>query len=105
MPKKTKKQKILAELRRKLMKADAASSAFDTPKANFVKRINNTYSQAVHAPPPASLEFSKNIVARPKTHIDIVDYSHLKHDLIRITIFSLIALISQGVLYFVLRRG
>lgn len=90
MPKKTKKQKILAELHRQ-------SQLVKSPKISFP-----SYSFAPGTGPEV---VKNNPVAKPKINEIEADYSFISRDLIKITIFTLMALGAQGVLYFVLNRG
>ena len=98
MPKKTKRQKLLAELHRKI-------KAVPSPSAQFVKGQNKSEIPIITATSASTFTYNKHVVSKPKTPISIADYAHVKHDLIRITIFTLFAVIFQSVLYFFLRRG
>lgn len=97
MPKKTKKQKLLAQLHKKL----SAVTPTSTP-------VN---SQIYSLPPSATVKtetviaYNNYTVAKPKTLTSQSDYSYITADLIRITIFTIIAFILQGVLYFQLHRS
>jgi hypothetical protein len=97
MPKKTKKQKILAKLHRKL--------SIEPPSFNNVKSQNIERATAVPAITSPTFSFNKNSVATAQNMKNVSDYSYLKYDLIRITIFTASAIILQGVLYFFLHRG
>jgi hypothetical protein len=97
MPKKTKKEKILASLHRKLRQADSAS--------NIVKSQNSTTSNLSRHTVTSSFQYKENSVPKVQTLIFKADYTYVKHDLIRITIFTSMAIIAQGVLYFFLNRG
>ncbi len=97
MPKKTKKQKLLAELHKKLSAATVNptpvnSQIYSIPSSTTVKTATN-------------ISFNNYTVAKPKTLISLSDYSYITTDLIRITIFTIIAFILQGVLYFQLHRS
>lgn len=98
MPKKTKKQKLLAELHRKIEVATKASAA------ELVKSQNVSASIDPVTPHIPTFTYNKNSIVRPKTQSVKADYSYVQHDLIRITIFTLFATIFQGVLYFLLQR-
>lgn len=97
MPKKTKRQKILAELHRKLK-----SPAITEPQ--FVKSQNISLTTSSFTPAMPIFHISDKIVSKPKTTESLLDYSYVRHDLIRITIFTLFAFIFQGMLYFLLQR-
>ncbi len=97
MPKKTKKQKLLAELHKKLSAANQSSTPvksqiYSTPSSATVKTA-------------ANIAYNNYKIAKPKTITIQSDYSYITADLIRITIFTIIAFILQGVLYFQLHRG
>ena len=98
MPKKTKKQKLLAELHRKI------ETAVKTTSPNFVKSQNMLATETVATAVTPSFTYSKNAVIKPKTQKITADYAYVKHDLIRITIFVIMTAIFQGVLYFFLRN-
>lgn len=97
MPKKTKKQKILAGFHRKF---SAGPSSSNNVKSQNMHRVIATPS--VTSP---MFSFNKNSVATVRNTKTVGDYSYLKYDLIRITIFTASAIILQGVLYFFLHRG
>ncbi len=97
MPKKTKKQKLLAELHKKLSAVAQSSipvksQIYSIPSSTTVKTATN-------------IAYNNYTVAKPKTLTTQSDYSYISADLIRITIFTIIAFILQGVLYFQLHRG
>jgi hypothetical protein len=98
MPKKTRKQKILAQLHRKLNTISNLEP--QTVKPQNVRAVPASISLS-----PSLLTFSNNAVPEPKKIISTADYSYVKHDLIKITIFTISVLILQGVLYFVVNRG
>lgn len=98
MPKKTKKQKLLAELHRKIKAVPSLS-------AQFVKSQNEPEIPTITATNTSTFTYNKHVVSKPKTPISIANYAHVRHDLIKITIFTLFAVIFQSVLYFFLRRG
>lgn len=97
MPKKTKKKKILAQLHRKL--ASLPSSP------NIVKSQNNENLPAKPSLDNTNFVFKKQPVIKQKNATILTDHSYVKGDLIKITIFTTLALILQGVLYFLLNRG
>lgn len=96
MPKKTKKQKLLAELHRKI-------SVVSSYSPQFVKTQNITSDTASQQNNHSPYSYDKQVVTTTKTLKLNSDYSHIKSDLVKILIFTLFALISQGVLYFFLR--
>ena len=98
MPKKTKKEKIRARFHRQ----------------QFLSKNNNpqVVKKQIQAEPgtithslSSSFKLADVAVITPKTSQTAVNYSYVSHDLIRITIFTVLALIFQGVLYFLLNRG
>lgn len=103
MPKKTKKQKMLAELRRKLAAANNTSQY--EPKLQLVKKQKQSDQSYTVPASTASFAIQNKSATKPKTATLLTNYSYVKHDLIKITIFTLFALIFQGMLYFLLNRG
>jgi hypothetical protein len=97
MSKKTRKEKILADQRRLRHLHTAPASEFVKPSAGTA--LENPINQ-----PSASYQFTKEAVPVGKINVSTHDYSYAYKDLIRITIFTLVTLFAQGVLYFVLRR-
>ena len=95
MPKKTKRQKILAELRRKKLEISVNSVSVKSQ----IQPVSSSHK------PQANPQFvyPQQKIAKPRMNINMKDYSYVNHDLIRITIFSLIAFGLQYVLYFLLR--
>lgn len=96
MPRKTRKQKILAEAHRR--KNPIFSSA-----ANFVKPQNEAM------PPPASyqlineIQINKKVDLKGQTSLYHHDTGLVKRDLRKIALFTFFALTSQIVLYYLLR--
>ena len=105
MPKKTKKQKILAEIRRKISQRDNYFHPHEANNQKFVKRVNNLYPLPHTVLPSYASPIPNKSIIKPKNPIEKADYTYIKHDLIKITIFSIFALFFQLMLYFVLRRG
>lgn len=104
MPKKTKKQKLLADLRRKSQTAEFFKESTSlTLETRLVNRQNIEPTQDRSAPSTPTFVYQKNIVTKPKTLITISTYSYVKRDLLKITIFTFLALLFQGVVYFLLR--
>lgn len=96
MTKKTKKEKILAELRRELKNKTNISSDFVKTQIQTKPKLTTPTENSETK--NAFLSFTK-----PKPHEELESYSYVKHDLIRITIFTFFSFIFQGVLYFLLR--
>ncbi|MCL4338592.1 hypothetical protein M1271_02810 [Patescibacteria group bacterium] len=128
MPKKTKKQKLLAELHRKMAVADIHSVI--QPQSHISKKNDETRfprrnsssisisltdtsvkSQLTTDKTSYSIRDSfsgtSNIqtIPKPKSSSLMTDYSYVRHDLIKITIFTVFAFLLQGVLYFLLHRA
>ena len=97
MPKRTKKQKILAELHRQKL----PNFQF---KLQTVKPQNESQAQTEVGKLKSTLDYKIETSVKPNSHIGSIDYIHVKQDLLRIFIFTLTALIFQGVLYFMLYR-
>lgn len=95
MPKKTKREKILAELHRKLITLDAS-----TKSVKSQNQIGMPQAQSVKL---SSFTYHSGSVTKPNSLQKESSYAYIKHDLIRITIFTLFATIFQSVLYFLLR--
>ena|SRR3972149_9286070 len=95
MPKKTRRQKMLAEQRR--------IQGLQDTRSEFVKR------EKIEIPPfapniaPPRFDYHKKIAIEPQSQRITHDNTHIVKDLIRITIFTMFALFFQGVLYFFLR--
>lgn len=103
MPKKTKKQKILAQLHRKLQIAAQMKSNDFRVSSDFVKSQNDKPSPYQNSTYQTSVSFVKETVRKPKTDNLASSYSYVKSDLVKITIFTIFAAALQGVLYFLLR--
>lgn len=97
MPKKTKKQKLLAELRRKIEK----QSVNDLPVVKYQNKIQPQNHSTTRLP---NIKDHKQSLPTAKTSNEAVDYSFVGRDLIKITLFTLVALVFQGVLYYLLYR-
>ena len=93
MPKKTKKQKILAEKRRQNITDKAISYNFvkppvsDIPKEAIVSLTDSVNRKEIP-------------VTMPQTSNETDDNKFLRIDLMKILIFSIFALISQGMIYY-----
>lgn len=95
MPKKTKKQKILAELHKKF--ARSSEGQISVKSQNQPSVISTQYSI------PTTFTYKQHAFLKPQIYKNSSDYSYITRDLIRITIFSLVTFIFQGMLYFLLR--
>lgn len=104
MPKKTKKQKILAELHRNIK---AHPTISQTQTHSNIPNIVNTQNKMTTAFTPSfnlnSASYKKEAITKAQNSNMTVSYAYVKHDLIKITIFTLFALFIQSVLYFLLR--
>lgn len=103
MPKKTKKQKILAQLHRKFQFESTVQYPNLDSKSQFVKNQNNISASNQSLTYTASLNSINKAVIKAKTIKSDSSYAYVYNDLIRITIFTIFALLLQGVLYFLLR--
>lgn len=107
MPKKTKKQKMLAQLHRKLQ--HSSNLQFHPQSQNFelnsasVKGQNELANQNQKITYSAHSNYVKVAAVKPKSAKIDSSYAFVKNDLIRITIFTAFALAAQGMLYFLLR--
>lgn len=103
MPKKTKKQKILAELHRKLQ----YPNTFQSPGLNFesslVKNQNNDSTKNQEPIYSNTIKYVQEPAIKAKTMKIYSSYAYVKSDLIKITIFTVFALTLQCVLYFLIR--
>lgn len=95
MPKKTKKQKLLADLRRKI-------ETVRDINLDVVKYQKKEEALNLNLPQEEKVLNEKYRVTKSQTTNIVADYSHVKKDLIKITLFTLFALIFQGVLYYFL---
>lgn len=96
MPKKTKKDKILAEARRKILAEKQLSYNFVKPQSSAVQ---NTSERLL----PENDKSQKYTAKSTQTDISILEHKYLRVDLLKILAFTLIAVILQGVLYYFLR--
>lgn len=103
MPKKTKKQKILAQLHRKTIFSVPGQTNHPSSNPDLVKSQNNYSIQNQLPVYSNSFKYAKDTVAKAKNMKITPSYTHVQHDLIRITIFTILALAIQGMLYFLLR--
>jgi len=104
MPKKTKKQKLLADLHRKShtiqLNNESSSARQETTLVNK-QNIERLSSQLETKSP--TFVYQKDIVTKPKNISTASNYSYISADLLKITIFTFLALVFQGVVYFLLR--
>ncbi len=103
MPKKTKKQKLLADLHKKIYLAKTHQSTNTKAMPDLVKGQNDSISVSLTPVYTTSLEFINKHTVKAKTHILDTSYNYIRNDLIKITIFTILALSLQGVLYFFIR--
>ncbi len=96
MPKKTKKQKILAKLHRKI---HTTSYSLNNVKSQNLRQTSITAPFTYNEP-----ILKKNSDTNIQNAETAVYYSYVKNDLIKITIFTTTAVILQLVLYFFLHR-
>lgn len=103
MPKKTKRQKILAELHRRLQYSQNLQTQDLKLNSEFVKSQNEVATQSKEPQYSTTLNYAKHPFIKPKNANIPSSYAFVKNDLIRITIFTAFALALQGVLYFLIR--
>ena len=96
MPQKSKKEKILAEARRKILIEKQLSYNFVKPQT---ENHELSASQAENAEKQAQKYTAKSI----QTDVSLLEHKYLRGDLLRILIFTVAAVISQVVLYYFLR--
>lgn len=99
MPRKTKKKKKLAQLHRSSVKSM-------TP----LQKTGEFEDKTVSSPPNKQglYSYQSDILMlnqKPKKETSKTDYSYVLHDLKKISIFTILALFFQVVLYFILNRG
>ena len=97
MPKKTKRQKKHADLHK--------NQSASLKSADFVKSQNLSSEPLPVSGISTSYTYTHHTAVTPKISHGVVDYSYVKHDAIKITIFTIAALAFQGVLYFLINRG
>lgn len=85
MPKKTRKEKIISQLRRQLRDASISQPQ---PKTQVTL--------------PKTTEYTPNLNFKQTNNVAKTDYSYVKSDLIRISLISLGALIFEIALYIIL---
>ena len=96
MPKKTKKNKILAEARSK-------EQALNLVSYNFVKPQSKPSDNFSKTETGVDVINSVHTANTRQTNVSILDHHHLRRDLIKILIFTFFALILQSMLYYFLR--
>lgn len=101
MPHKTKKQKKLAEIHRKMYPLKEQNQS----NQEIVNSQIDTKEKTVSHSTGYAYTFNHETIAKPKTQIMSSDYHEIRNDLIRITIFTFLAISFQLVLYFLLYRG
>ena len=97
MPRKTRKQKLLAEQHREKTQLPDNTYEFVKPPIELSKAQSNE-SNPIKKPEDKSID--------RKTQIENIDHvdNHVKKDIIKISAFTFFALIFQGVLYYLLNR-
>ena len=90
MPKRTKKQKLQAEARREI-------------ELPFLSSQEIRQTSSVKTPPPVHYALNISNNNNPKSNMLVEQYAYVYHDLFKICIFTVIAIIFQSVLYFVLK--
>ncbi len=103
MPKKTKKQKLLADLHKKIYLTTTHQISDTQDMPDLVKGQNSPLHLSQTPIYTTSLEFINKNVVKAKTLKSDTSYNFVRNDLIKITIFTILALSLQGVLYFVIR--
>lgn len=103
MPKKTKKQKILANIHRKLQYSSNLNLQEVNSGLNSVKSQNNSVIQNKSPEYAMTFNHAKETVMKINNTKAGSSYDYVKKDLVKITIFTIFALASQCVLYFLLR--
>mgnify|MGYP001559501370 CR=1 FL=1 len=103
MPKKTKKQKLLADLHKKINLATTHQISGAKAMSDLVKGQNDSLPLSQTPSYKTSLKFINKNAVEAKTHITTSSYGYIRNDLIKITIFTILALSLQGVLYFFIR--
>lgn len=96
MPRKTRKEKILADIHRQ--KQPKHFKIHLTTESNHIL-------PAATIPSPDSEKLVKDFYVKQNTPLLISDYKYVKKDLLRITIFTMLALAINGMLYFIMNRG
>lgn len=103
MPKKTKKQKLLADLHKKIHLATTHQILDIKAEPDLVKGQNDSLTASQTPVYTTSFKFINKSAVKAKTHSQVTSYNYIRNDLIKITIFTILALSLQGVLYFFLR--
>jgi hypothetical protein len=97
MPKKTKKEKLLADAHRKIRVSSITES-------QLVNRENASPDRVVNIKQPPAYSYSFKSATTPYINKSVSNIPYIKTDLIKITIFTVLALLFQGMLYFLLHR-
>lgn len=98
MPRKTKKQKVLAKLHRKLASLEVSPNI--TKSQNKKKPSTNTKPILENT----KFVYKRQPVIKQKSVAATTNYAFIKYDLIKISLFTTLALALQGVLYFLLNK-
>ena len=103
MPKKTKRQKLLAEKHRKKILTGFRNSPLITSDSQPVKNQINLPEVASKTNVLLKYTFNKQSVPAIKSVLNQSDYSYVNKDLKRISLFTFLAISLQVVIYFVLK--
>ena len=97
MPKKTKKQKLLAEIHRRNLIEKGLNY-------NFVKPLSEVPKNEAKADTEAKISKQENIAVKPQNTALASEDNYLKRDLSKIFLFTIFALFFQGVIYYLVYR-
>lgn len=98
MPRKTRRQKILSDRRRNISLKQSLQESSNI--AEEIKDTDRTHQKK--APSYVFSTFNKSQNQKIKT-LNTKDYSHVKNDILKMVIFTFLAIGSQVVLYFLLQ--
>lgn len=93
MPKKTRKNKFLAEARRKKQAEQLISYKFVKPQSTDTKNITSQDQKE-------NVSKNKSIAVESQTSLATTDSVGLKKDLLKIILFTIFAIIFQIVIYY-----
>ena len=103
MPKKTKKQKLLAEKHRQKILTGISSSSLITSNFQPVKKQNDFPETDPKNNGFLNYTFNKQSITTVKQVPNNSEYSYVNKDLKRISLFTFLAISLQVVIYFVLK--
>lgn len=98
MPKKSRKEKILADIHRK-------TNSITLKETQFVKHQIKPAYNTTPSTSESKFVYNKGIDVKPQNHLHESNLDYINNDLVKITIFSFFTLILLGVLYFLLNRN